>query len=293
MTERDKAFWRLHTGIFIAGGTGIFGRLISLSEMPLVWYRIIIAAATMAIILLCNRKLRIPPLQHLTKIFGCGAMLALHWVLFYASIKTSNVSIAVVCIALNGFYTAILEPLINHHRFSWRELLLSLFTLAGILLIFGFDVNYRLGIIIGMLSSLVYSLFAIYSKRVQASTGQRSSITLLYQLIGGEILLTCVLMVYAFINTDLQLLPQGMDWWLLPVFGSIFTIGPFLFQLQALRHISAFTVNLSFNLEPLYSIAFAAILFNEASELNMAFWIGLALIIVSVALQSFSSKIKG
>lgn len=286
LTERDKAYWRLHTGIFIAGGTGIFGRMISLSEVPLVWYRIFIAVITMAVILFINKKLTPPKRQHIGKIFACGFVLALHWVLFYASIKASNVSIAVVCIALNGFYTAILEPLINRHRVSFRELFLSLFTVAGILLIFGFDASYRLGIVLGSLSSLVYALFAILSKRVQASSGERSSIMLMYEMIGGELLLTCILAIYAFVTPSLQLLPQGMDWWLLPLFGSIFTIGPFLFQLQALRYISAFTVNLSFNLEPLYSIIFAAILFNEASELNMAFWIGLLLIIFSVALQT-------
>lgn len=287
LTERNKAFLKLHTGIFIAGGTGIFGRLITLAELPLVWYRMLIAIVTITIVLASNKRLSLPRNTPMWKIFGLGFLLAIHWVLFYASIKVSNVSIGVVCISLDGFFTAICEPLISKHHIKVKELLLSLFAVTGILLIFGFDSQYRLGIVLGVLQSLIYAIFAILSKKVQAETGEKSSTMLLYQLIGGELLLTCLLPIYLWMFPNLSLIPSDFDLWLLPVFGSLFTITPFLFQLQALRHISAFTVNLSYNLEPLYTIAFAMIIFNEASELNLAFWIGLLLIILSVMLQTY------
>lgn len=291
-TTKDNAYLRLHIGILIAGGTGIFGRMISLTEIPLVWYRMLTASIVMVLIMLYNRRLHRLPLPHLVKISGCGALLAIHWVMFYASIKASNVSIAVVCIALDGFFTALLAPLISHRRFSLREVLLSLIALAGILLIFGFDSRYRLGIIFGILTSFFYALFSIYSKGIQHTTGHKSSTMLLYELISGWLLLTLFLPFYSMLNPSLSLTPSTADWIMLPIFGSIFTIGPFLLQLQALRSISAFTVNLSYNLEPIYSIIFALIIFDEANELNRYFWLGVLLIILSVVLQTIYSRHK-
>ncbi len=291
-TTKDNAYLRLHIGILIAGGTGIFGRMISLTEIPLVWYRMLTASIVMVLIMLYNRRLHRLPLPHLVKISGCGALLAIHWVMFYASIKASNVSIAVVCIALDGFFTALLDPLISHRRFSLREVLLSLIALAGILLIFGFDSRYRLGIIFGILTSFFYALFSIYSKGIQHTTGHKSSTMLLYELISGWLLLTLFLPFYSMLTPSLSLTPSTADWIMLPIFGSIFTIGPFLLQLQALRSISAFTVNLSYNLEPIYSIIFALIIFDEANELNRYFWLGVLLIILSVVLQTIYSRHK-
>lgn len=290
MQNNTDAYLRLHTGILLAGATGVFGRLISLAELPLVWYRMIIAAAVLLGVLIANKRFRMPCRSHLLRMAGCGVLLAIHWVLFYASIKASNVSIGVVCIALNGFFTAILEPLTGHKRVSCREILLSLITLAGILLIFGLETRYRTGIIIGTLSSFFYTLFAIASKRVQTSTGQTSSMMLLCELVAGWMALTLVLPIYAEFYPGAKLIPTGVDTALILVFASVFTIGPFLTQLQALRSISAFTVNLSYNLEPIYSIVLAMILFDEGKELNAPFWTGVFLIILSVVLQTIISK---
>lgn len=288
--DNTKDYLRLHTGILLAGATGIFGRLISLSELPLVWYRMIIAAAVLAVVLRLSHKVSVPSKAHLFRIAGCGVLLAIHWVLFYASIKASNVSIAVVCIALNGFFTAIIEPLTGHRKMSGRELLLSMITLAGILLIFGLDTRHRAGIIIGTFSSLFYTLFSITSKRVQSCTKRSSSTMLLYELLAGWGFLTLVLPFYSLLYPSSPLLPMGVDWVNILVFASVFTIGPFLTQLQALRTISAFTVNLSYNLEPIYSIVLAMFIFNEGQELNASFWIGVLMIILSVVLQTIMSK---
>ena len=290
MQDITKAYLRLHTGILLAGATGVFGRLISLSELPLVWYRMIIAAAVLWCVLYANKRLNMPSRAHLLKMSGCGVLLAIHWVLFYASIKASNVSIGVVCIALNGFFTAILEPLINRKRISIREILLSLITLAGILLIFGLETRYRTGILLGMLSSLFYTLFSISSKEVQTSTGQTSSIMLLTELASGWLALTLALPFYAMLYPEAALIPQPSDAIMILLFASVFTIGPFLTELQALRTISAFTVNLSYNLEPIYSIVLAMMLFDEGKELNAPFWAGVFLIILSVVLQTVISK---
>lgn len=179
------AYLRLHTGILLAGATGVFGRLISLAELPLVWYRMIIAAGVLAAVLALGGRLHRPTFREAWRIGCCGTLLAIHWVLFYGSIKAANVSVGVVCFALNGFFTALLEPMASGKRFSLRDLLLGLITLGGILLIFGLNMQFRTGIVIGTFSSLFYTLFAIASKRVQSATGVESSAMLLYELSSG------------------------------------------------------------------------------------------------------------
>jgi len=281
-----ESYIRLHLAILLAGGTGLFGKFISLSEIPLVLYRVWFAVFILFLILLFSRKIHNIELRSFLKIFGCGMLLAIHWVFFYGSIKAANVSIGVVCFATVGFFTALFEPLINLHKPSWRDLAFSLLTILGILLIFQLDIRYRFGIVLGTVSSIVYAFFSIFSKHVQESTGKSSSTMLLYELLGGGILLLIVLPIYMYFNSDLKVVPSNNDFFLLLLFASVFTIGPFLLQLQALRRISAFTVNLSYNLEPVYSILFAMILLNEARDLNFSFWMGLCLIILSVFLQT-------
>lgn len=284
------AYLRLHTGILLAGATGVFGRLISLAELPLVWYRMIIATGVLAAVLAVGGRLHRPTLREAWRIGCCGTLLAIHWVLFYGSIKAANVSVGVVCFALNGFFTALLEPMASGKRFSLRDLLLGLITLGGIVLIFGLNMQFRTGIVIGTFSSLFYTLFAIASKRVQSATGVESSAMLLYELLTGWCVLSLAMPFYAMLYPSASLLPQGCDWLFITLFASVFTIGPFLTQLQALRTLSAFTVNLSYNLEPLYSIALAMLLFNEAQELNLSFWMGVSMIVAAVGYHAVCGK---
>ena len=284
------AYLRLHTGILLAGATGVFGRLISLAELPLVWYRLIIATGVLAAVLAVGGRLHRPTFREAWRIGCCGTLLAIHWVLFYGSIKAANVSVGVVCFALNGFFTALLEPMASGKRFSLRDLLLGLITLGGIVLIFGLNMQFRTGIVIGTFSSLFYTLFAIASKRVQSATGVESSAMLLYELLTGWCVLSLAMPFYAMLYPSVSLMPEGSDWLFITLFASVFTIGPFLTQLQALRTLSAFTVNLSYNLEPLYSIALAMLLFNEAQELNLSFWMGVSMIVAAVGYHAVCGK---
>lgn len=286
---KNSAYVRLHAAILLAGGTGIFGRLISIGELPLVCIRVILAALILVAVLGAEKRLHKLPWEHLWKIMGCGVLLSVHWVLYYGSIKAANVSIGAVCFALVGFFTAIIEPALEHRRPSWGELLLSLLTVLGIGLIFGLDARYRLGIGIGVLSSLVFTFFSIFSKKVQADTGHSSSTMLLYEMVGGAAVLTLLTPLYALLFPEVGIIPSWRDCGYLLLFASVFTVVPFLLQLQALRSISAFTVNLSYNLEPVYTILLAMILFSEAGELEKSFWIGIVLIVLSVVLQTLSS----
>ena len=286
MKENTRTLILLHTAVFLAGWTGIFGRMISLGGLPLVWYRMIVSVVTLVLVLALTRRLHQVGWNVVTQIAGCGVLMALHWVAFFASIQTANVSVGVACIATSCFFTTLFEPLINRTRVSWKEILISFISIAGVLLIFSLDVRYRLGIALGLLSAALYSIFAILNVNVATRTGQDTPTMLLWELIGGALFLTLCVPFQARLLPAEPILPAGNDWiWLLSL-GSVFTIVPFLFQIQALRKLSAFTVNLTYNLEPVYSIVLAALLFHETREVGWSFWLGLTLIILSVILQN-------
>ena len=296
MKNTNNAYLRLHLAVLIAGGTGLFGRLITVGELPLVCLRVIMGAAFLAAVMTLQdlvsgkdpvrgSRLHRLPRRELLMIMGCGVLLSVHWVFYYGSITAATVSIGAVCFALVGFFTAVIEPLIDRRPPSWREIALGLLTVAGIALIFGFDARHRIGIGLGIVSSVLYTFFSIYSKRVQSSTGRSSSTMLLYELLGGAVVLTLAVPLYSMAFPDVTVIPSPRDWVLLVVFASVFTVAPFLLQLQALRHISAFTVNLTYNLEPVYTILAAMLLFDEAAELNFSFYLGITLIVIAVALR--------
>ena len=154
-----KAFLQLHIAVFLAGFTGILGRLITLNEGMIVWYRLLFTAVTMWILFGLMKKLQKIPFIDILKISGVGFIAAMHWVTFYGSIKYSNVSVALVCFSAISFFTALFEPLILKKKINWLELLLGLVTLSGIYIIFHFDTRFKTGIVIGLISAVLASLF--------------------------------------------------------------------------------------------------------------------------------------
>lgn len=281
--NKRKAFWQLHISVMLAGFTGLFGKLITLNEVDIVWYRMLFTS----LILMVFTGLPRVGWKKFLQIAGCGALLGLHWMLFYSSIKASNVSIGVVCFALVGFFTAIFEPIVFHRKVSWAELLLSLITVAGLLCIFSFDARYRYGIAIGVVSSAVCALYAIFNKKV--SVGVRSRTMLMYQMSGGIVGASLIIPLYLMVFPSQQpvvVIPEGSNLWWMLCHALFCTIGMYLLQIQALKQLSAFTVNLTYNLEPCYTILLAFLFFGEARELNLSFYIGISLVILSVLLQT-------
>jgi drug/metabolite transporter (DMT)-like permease len=221
---------------------------------------------------------------------GCGTLLGFHWILFYGSIKASNVSIGVICFSLIGFFTALFEPVIFRKRFSATELLLSLITVAGVMCIFSLDARYRYGITIGVVSSAVCALYAICNKK--ASAGVRSRTVLMYQMSGGLIAVSAVIPLYLMVFPSQQpvaVVPEGSNLWFMLCHALFCTVGMYLLQIQALKRLSAFTVNLTYNLEPCYTIVLAFLIFGEGREINFSFYLGVSLILLSVLLQSIKA----
>lgn len=286
--DTREALIKLHLSVIIAGTTGLYGRLISLGGLALSWYRMLIAAGALWVAFGAMGLLERASRRDVWRMFTVGAMLAIHWVLFYASIKASNISIGVVCFTLVGFFTAFLEPWLTHGRISAREVMVSGLTLVGVALIFHMDTRYREGICLGVASSLFGAIYTVSNKRLNGSVSYKSTTVLLHEMTGGALALTALVPIFALADSGMALLPSATDaaWLVACAIGS--TIFLYLLQLQALKSVSAFTVNLTNNLEPIYSIILAMLFFGEAKELNASFVCGLCLILLSVGIQTLA-----
>ncbi len=281
----QKALFQLHLAVLLAGLTGVLGRVITLNEGLLVWYRLILTIPVLALLMFWKKKWEPVSLKEMLSIAGIGVVASLHWVTFYGSIKYANVSVALVCFSSIGFFTAIFEPLINKRAFSLTELLLSILPVIGISLIFKFDPVYKTGILIGLIAAVLGSLFPILNGR-KVKKHSPETVTF-YNLAGGVVFLSALMPFYLKAFPPTHVIPTLVDWVGLLILSLVCTVWAMLLSMNALKYISAFTVNLSYNLEPLYGILLAFILFREDKGMGPYFYIGLALIVLSVLLQTY------
>lgn len=280
-----KAFLQLHIAVFLAGFTGILGRLITLNEGMIVWYRLLLTAVTMWILFGLMKKLRKIPVIDILKITGVGFIAAMHWVTFYGSIKYSNVSVALVCFSAIGFFTALFEPLILKKKINKVELLLGLITLSGIYIIFHFDTQYKTGIIIGIISAILASLFPIYNREFLKRINVETMLT--WQQTGGLLVLSVLLPFYLQKFPTDSFIPglENLGWLL--VLSWFCSVIAFQLSGNALKRLSAFTVNLTYNLEPVYGIILAFMIYKENQFLSKWFFVGFGIIAVALIIHVY------
>jgi drug/metabolite transporter (DMT)-like permease len=278
-----KALLQLHVSVFLAGFTGILGVLIELNEGLLVWYRMAITVVTLLVLLVLRKKWQHLPFTQVKKLMGIGMLIALHWVFFYGSIKMANVSIGLVCVAGAGLFTALLEPLFLKVKIKWPEVALGLLSLLGIFLIFKFDARYRLGIGLGIVSAILASIFSVLNKKEVDK--QPAQMMMVYELTGGLFLLTLLMPFYLNYFNVVKVFPNLSDIGWLLILSWLCTVLAMDLILQALKKVSAFTQNLTLNLEPVYGILLAFIVYQENKQLGTSFYLGISCIVLSVVFQ--------
>ena len=280
-----KAFLQLHAAVFLAGFTGIMGRLITLNAGLLVWYRLLITVVAMWLLFHFTGKLVKVTRKDMLKLTGIGFLSAMHWLTFYASIKTSNVSVALVCFSAVGFFTALLEPFLLKKKMNRTELLLGILVMIGIYIIFHFDADYKTGIMLGVSSAVLLAASMIYFKVYVTKLGSETTLT--YQLSGALLTLSIVMPFYLFQFPTGYLFPNAEDWFWLLILSLFCSVLAFQLTGQAIKKLSAFTVNLTFNLEPVYGIVLVFIIYNENQLLSKWFFVGIALVAISLIIHIF------
>ena len=278
MNPARKAHLQIHFCVVLWGFTAIFGRLISLPALPLVWWRMTLVAVILLFVPRVWRAWRIMPRKLLAAYSGVGCLIALHWLTFYGAIKLSNASVGATCMALAPVFLSIVEPFIVGRRFNVRELLLGVIMIPGVIMVIGgVPTGMRGGIAMGVLSAFFVAIFGTLNKRL-VHHADPLAVTAI-ELAAGAVLLTIfgpLLMPVTF------QMPTPDDAILLLLLAVGCTILPFTLALVALRHLSAFAAQLAVNLEPVYAILLGSFLLQEHRELGPLFYAGVLIILGAV-----------
>jgi len=287
-----RAYAQIHLAVLLWGFTGILGKAISLSAPVLVWYRMLITAGILAIIL-TNRGGWVKMVRKdFIRIIGIGVMYAIHWVAFYASIKYANASIAMVCLATASVFTALLDPILNKGKLNYVEIFLSFIAILGVYCIYALQpqtadngmVHFKLGVVLGVIAAIISAIFTVLNKPLAEKYPPRTIV--FYEMAIGLVFLTLVAPFYIYNqNGALQLLPRGMDYLWIFLLSYCCTVWGQSLAMSALKHLSAFTVTLSVNLEPVYGIILAFLIYKENHQLAYGFYIGMGFIFMSLILQ--------
>lgn len=289
MPTTAKAYLQIHFCVLLWGFTAILGRLISLPALALVWWRMWLVALALLLWSPVRRELWQMPRRQLAAYTGIGCLVALHWLTFYGAIKLADASVAATCIALAPIFLALIEPLMAGRRFDTRELLLGAAVVPGVALVVGgIPATMRFGVASGVVSALLVAIFGALNKRMIAGVGALT-ITCV-ELGAGGLLLSVPLAVG--IAGPLPV-PGARDALLLTALAFGCTLLPFSLSLVALRQLSAFTVQLAVNLEPVYAVLLAIPILGEQRELTSSFYAGLLLILGAVFVQPLLKRPRG
>jgi drug/metabolite transporter (DMT)-like permease len=280
-----KALIQLNAAVFLWGFTGVLGRAISLDSIMLVWWRLLITMISLWVLYLVQGKARRIPTRSILLISLIGTLQALHWVCFYASIKLANVTIALTCLSTSALIAAFLEPLVLKRKFDFFEIILGLFAIAGILIIYNTHLKFSAGIIIGLLSALLTVMVSVTNKKI-IDKYHPEHITL-YQLTGGFLGITVLLPLFHVLFHNQFSVPTTLDWVWLTLLSWVCTILTFFLYIRSLKNISAFTMNLTLTLEPIYGIILAFIIYHENKFLSNWFYLGFALIVLAVLFHTW------
>ena len=279
MTPQAKAQWQLHFCVLLWGFTAILGKLITLTALQLVWWRMLLVTLALLLVPKVWRELRTMPPRRIAAYAGIGVLVALHWLTFYSAVKLANASVAATCIALAPVFLSVIEPVVVGRKFEPRELLLGAAVVPGVALVVGgVPADMRLGVAVGVLSAALCASFGAFNKRM-AERGGALTVTCL-ELGAGTLFLTLVTAVWHAEGTFV--LPGLHDALLLLVLALACTLLPFALAMKVLRKLSAYTVQLATNLEPVYAIVLAVILLGEQHQLDAWFYAGVAIILGAV-----------
>ena len=285
-----KNYLHLHVLVFIAGFTAILGELITIGSIPLVWYRMVMAGLLMFFyIRLTKHKIKVDK-RDMLKFFAAGIIIALHWITFFEAIKQSNISITLAMFSTGAFFASFIEPLFYKRRIIWYEILFGLIVIIGVFLITHGELKYINGIVLGIVSALLSSLFAV----INGTFIKKHSATVIsfYEFISGVVFLTLFILLFKGGFDSKFFTLSTTDWIYLFVLASICTAYAFIGAVKVMKFISPYTVVLSYNLEPVYGITLALILFPETETMGPQFYYGAILVLMSVLMDGVFKNLK-
>lgn len=289
MQKPLNPYVQLHGLIVIWAFTAILGRLIHLSALEIVVYRTLIATLGMWMLVYWNKLSLNVSARSIAAMTGVGALIALHWITFFLAARLSNISICLAGLATTSFWTSIIEPLVNRKKIQWYEPILGLLSMAGIMIIFETVYDRYIGLILAVISALLAAVFIIYNGLLIKH--HHHHVISFYQMLGA--FLTSVLVIPVFgvlMNESFSFDVSLMDWVYLFILGTVCTVFAYSHSVKLMEQLSAFAVNLTVNLEPVYGIILAVLFFRSEEKMSVSFYLGASLVLISILIYPILQK---
>ncbi|MCF6130248.1 DMT family transporter [Flavobacterium sp. AS60] len=289
LSDNLKSYLHLHLIVFIWGFTAILGALISLDALPLVWFRMLLAVGFIWIYIYFKKlPLRVSTKVLLQFIFS-GFIIALHWFTFFHAIKISNISVTLACLATGAFFTSLLEPILYGKKIVWYEVFFGLLVVFGLYIIFNVEGSYFWGMLTALTSAFLSALFAVINSKLVKS--HDATVISFYELSGGVVFFTFLLLfTHSFTPTFFSLSTKDLVYLL--ILSSVCTAYAFIASTSIMKFLSPYTVMLTINLEPIYGIVLAVLIFKEKEKMSFEFYIGAIIILLTVLLNSVIKSYK-
>ncbi len=274
----------LHLMVVILGLTGVFGKLISLDAIQLVWYRMFIAFITLSLFLAYKKQLFTVILKDFFGILGVGALVTFHWLCFFQSIKVSTISVAVVCLATSSLFSALIEPMFFKRKLLKYEVLMGIVVIAALILILGAETQYFWGYFYGIMAAFLGTLFTLFNAKYIKKVGA-AKITMI-EMLAGVLIISCVLLFQQDYTVFTSLI-SVTDFSYLLILGTLCTAMVFVWMTEIMKHITPYSLIMAVNLEPIYSIILALVIFGDSELMSNSFYVGSSVIIGIVFLEGY------
>ena len=281
---------KLHFLVMIWGFTAVLGRLISIPSIEIVFYRTSIAALCLYILLKWRKLAIAMPRKDLIRILGIGMIIGAHWIFFFASARVSTVSVCLAGMATTSLWTSLVEPAYFKRRLYLHEILLSLLIIIGLYIVFHFEFKYWLGLTYAIISAFLAALFSVFNSEV--SKKYNHHVITMYEMAGACVLTILFLPIYGSLitNNGIQYLAEGIDWVYILILAILCTVYAYSHYVELMKRLTPFAINIVMNMEPIYGIILAVIIFGDSEKMNTGFYFGTGIIMLSIFLYPFLNK---
>ncbi len=284
-------YLKLHFIVFLWGFTAVLGKLISIPSVEMVFYRTLLAAVGMGVVIIATRGNFKVGSGDVIKLLATGFIVALHWLSFFAAGRISNPSTSLVGFATCSFWAALIEPYANGKKIHPLEIGLGVVVLVGLYIIFSFGFQYPMGLFLGIVSGLTAALFSVInSKMIPKMTAY--TITF-YEMVGATIGVLLFFPIYKLMwaaDSTLQLVPLAMDWVYIAILAWACSVYAYATAINLMKKLSVFFIQLALNLEPLYGIILALIIFGQQEVMGLNFYLGTLIILSAVVSYPYLKK---
>jgi drug/metabolite transporter (DMT)-like permease len=282
MSASTKDYINLHLLVFLWGFTAILGKLITIPAVEMVFYRTLLSAVGMGLLMAIRRETFSVSANDLAKLFFTGLVVGAHWLTFFLAVKISNPSTALVGFATCSLWAALLEPIVKKRRIQGVEVFLGAVVIGGLYIIFSFDFQYPLGLFLGILSGITVAIFGVINSLMVRRIN--STAITFYEMISACLAIGAFMI---FTPGDWQLKPAPLDWLWISILALVCTVYAYAIAIELMKRLSVFIIQLSLNLEPVYGIILALLIFGESEVMRWSFYTGTVIILAAVLLYPF------